>query len=86
MVTLPEKGKLARPAKRLTNVQFIKRQMEYSKNGALMQAFILEACSKYAKACAEADASVFDSPLLSGNAWKACAIELRDALESHLKG
>jgi hypothetical protein len=66
--------------RRMTNVEFVTHMMEYSKHGALMQAFILEACRKYADACAKADASVFDSALLNGKAWKGCAVELQAAL------
>lgn len=73
-------------SKRLTNDQVLARLMKFSRSGALMQAFIIEACRRYAEACAEAPAETFDSPLLHGAAWKACAVELRDTLEAHLKG
>lgn len=63
-----------------TNVQFITRVMEHSRCGALMQAFIIEAVSKYATACAQKPASTFDSNLLNGEAWLACAKELEAEL------
>lgn len=67
---------------RMTNVEFITFMMEFSKHGALMQAFILEGARKYAEACAKADPAVFESALLSGKAWVSCAAELRDAFEA----
>lgn len=69
---------------RKTNTQFITDLMEFAKSGPLMQAFVLEAISKYAERCAEADPSVFDSPLMNGTAWHRCAVEARAALKSHL--
>lgn len=71
--------------KHLTNVQFVKRLMEQSRHGALMQAFVIEALSRYAKQCADADPKVFDSPMMHGEAWHGCAVEARDALNAHLR-
>jgi hypothetical protein len=71
-------------AKRTTNVQAVRRLMEYSKCGALQQAFILTAIEKYAAQCIAAGAAKFDSGLLSGEAWIACATEARDAIAAHL--
>ncbi len=74
-----------RAPKRLTNTQMLTRLMEFAQSGPLMQAFILEAIGRYAKTCAEQDPAVFDSPILVGAAWHACAVEARDTLEQHLK-
>jgi hypothetical protein len=71
-------------ARRKTNTQFITRLMEYARSGPLMQAFVLEAVSKYADRCAAADPSDFDSPLLNGAAWHACAVEAQQTLKDHL--
>jgi len=73
-------------AKRLTNTQMIKRLMDFSRHGALMQPFILEAIRRYAEQCEAAGAAHFDSDLLHGAAWVGCAIEARETLEAHLKG
>ena len=72
-------------AKRKTNVQMVKQQMEFSKYGALSQAFLLEAISNYCKVVAEHPASAFDSPLLNGEAWKAVGEEWQNALTEHFK-
>lgn len=70
--------------KQLTNVQFVKQFME--SGSPLRQAFALEALAKYATACADVEPETFDSPLLSGKAWHAVAVEARDALNEHLSG
>lgn len=60
-----------------TNEQFVARLMKFSRHGALAQAFILEGITKYAEACAKADPASLDSPFLSGEAWVACAKEIK---------
>ncbi len=60
--------------KRETNVQFVKRIMEYG--SPLRQAFVIEAIAKYAEACAKADAKTFDCAWLSGDAWVQVAREI----------
>ena len=67
-----------------TNVEFLMRVMDFAKSGPLMQAFVLEACAKYAEACAKADPATFDTPMLNGAAWHRCAVELRDEIKRHL--
>lgn len=69
---------------RKTNVEMLTHVMEYSRHGALMQAFVIEACARYAKQCAATDPAEFDSGLLSGAAWVGCAKELKAALDEHL--
>jgi ribosomal protein S12 methylthiotransferase accessory factor YcaO len=69
--------------KQRTNVQFIRHLMEYSRHGALMQALVLEAIERYATQCAQADAQTFDASLLSGAAWRGCAVEVVEGLRQH---
>lgn len=57
-----------------TNVQFVKRIMEYG--SPLRQAFVIEAISKYAAACAKEDPKTFDCAWLSGAAWVQVAKEI----------
>lgn len=71
-------------AHRQTNTEWLTDLMDFSKAGPLMQAFVLEAIAKYAKRCAEAESSTFDSPMLSGTAWQRCAVEAQTALAKHL--
>lgn len=74
---------------RKTNVEFITHLMEYSKHGALMQAFIIQAIEQYSeqvKAGIPEDAK--PEPAEEGHvsfavhpqAWRGCAVEILDAL------
>lgn len=69
---------------RKTNVEVVTELMEFSKNGALQQAFILKAIEYYAQVCIKAGAKTFDNPMLSGEGWIRCAIEAREAIKEHL--
>jgi hypothetical protein len=69
---------------RKTNVEFVTEIMEHAASGPLMQAFVIEALAKYARACVEASAESLDTPMLNGFAWKRCAIELDAKLAQHL--
>jgi hypothetical protein len=69
---------------RKTNVEVVTELMEFSKNGALQQAFILKAIEYYAAVCIEAGAQTFDTPMLSGEGWIRCAVEARDTIKKHL--
>jgi len=69
--------------KHKTNTQLVNSLMTYSKQGVLMQAFIIEAIAKYAE-------SVKASPLpdngfISPHAWDACASEALDAINNRNK-
>lgn len=66
-----------------TNVQLIKHIMEYSKHGALMQGFILDALSKYSQHIINNEDKVIkqmQDSFISGEAWVGCAKELHDYL------
>lgn len=71
-------------AQRKTNTQFIKHLMDFSNNGALMQAFVLTAIEKYAESVIKADPAKLDNGFISAGAWIACANEARTALDNHL--
>lgn len=66
-------------AQRKTNVQLVKQLMEHSKSGALMQAFVIEAISKYADLCIEQvkerGPESFSTGLLHGPSWVSTAVE-----------
>jgi len=69
--------------KQKTNTQLVNHMMTYSKQGVLMQAFIIEAIAKYAE-------SVKANPLpdngfISPHAWDACASEALDAINNRNK-
>jgi hypothetical protein len=80
LVPDPETG---RP-RRETNVEMLTRIMEFSKNGGLMQGFIIHALVEYSAQVARGNPSEFHSPFISGHAWVSCAQELKDELTKHL--
>lgn len=64
-----------------TNTQFVQNLMTHSGQGALIQAFVIEAIRKYAEltlAAAPWDKEAF----ISQAAWKACAQEAMDAIDN----
>jgi hypothetical protein len=60
---------------RKTNVEMITDMMEFSNNGPLMQAFIIEAIYNYSSQVVKAGPEVFNNGLIDGNCWIACAEE-----------
>jgi hypothetical protein len=68
-----------------TNYELVTRLMNFSRNGALMQPFILTAIEKYSEQCIAAGPEKFDSPILNGRGWIRCAEEALKALEEHFK-
>lgn len=71
--------------RRETNEEFIVRIMNFGcPTGALIQAFIMEALARY---CVEVQKASFpDTPLLSGEAWKATGAWLQSQLDEHFNG
>lgn len=64
-----------------TNVQLVKHMMEHSSQGALMQAFCIEAIRRYAELTSKApdwDKEAF----ISQDAWRACAKEALTAIDN----
>lgn len=74
------------PEKPVTNVGVLVELMEYSKFGALAQMFIIETVARRARAVADADpaTAVWDSGLISFEAWQGVAREIADKLDAHL--
>lgn len=72
--------------KRQTNVEMLTNLMEFSHNGPMMQAFVLEACRKYANQVINSDASEWpENYIISYDLWKRCASELDNTLNEHFK-
>jgi hypothetical protein len=67
---------------RKTNVELVTEIMEFSEQGPLMQAFVIEALHKYSEMCVKAGPEKFESPFLNGESWVACARELKSKLDS----
>lgn len=66
-----------------TNVGMVRKLMESSKAGPLMQVFVVTAIEKYAALCIEAGAEKFDSAFMSGAAWLECARVAKDWSDSN---
>lgn len=68
--------------KRLTNEQFVKRLMNFSRSGAMMQVFIIEAMSQYAKQVVDnADNADWTNSMITKDVWVGVARELLSSLE-----
>ena len=77
------------PHKHESNVEALSRIMEYSRQGALMQAFVIDALEKRSEfiLANEADVrSAMDGSIISPEAWINCAKELKRELTLHLGG
>jgi hypothetical protein len=67
---------------RKTNVEMITDMMEFSNNGSLMQAYIIEAIYNYSLQVIKAGPEVFNNGLLNGKSWVACAEEAVNKINS----
>lgn len=66
-----------------TNTEVINHIMEYSKHGALMQAFIMDALTKYSQHIISQEAEVREqlaNSIVHPDAWIGCAKELNKYL------
>ena len=73
--------------RRMTNTERLTHMMEYSRAGALKQAFIIEAIRRYAEQCKDISPAQWGEAQLMVNreAWQICARECLQELEEHLK-
>jgi len=72
--------------KNKTNVQRIKHIMEYSKHGALMQAFVIDALIKYSAEVVKNEKLLKESmkdSFVTPEAWVGCAKELNEYLNKN---
>ena len=72
-------------AKHKTNAQLIGDLMSYSKQGVLMQAFLIEAIHAYSKQTKVAPPWSTDNAFISEAAWRACADEALEAINNRSK-
>lgn len=70
-------------AEQKTNIELITHLMEFSKHGAVMQLFIMEALNKYALAVAQTDPELLSNPLINGSQWQGAAVEFLEALNTY---
>ena len=71
--------------KHKTNAQLIGDLMSYSKQGVLMQAFLIEAIHAYSQQTKVAPPWSTDSGFISEAAWRACADEALEAINNRSK-
>jgi hypothetical protein len=71
--------------KHVTNVELINKLMTHSKQGVLMQAFIIEAIAKYAEQTKVSPPWSTDNTFISEAAWRACADEAMEAINNRSK-
>jgi hypothetical protein len=72
--------------KATTNIEAITDIMQFSRCGALAQAFVMEAVSRYAKQVSEytpQQVASISTELMSGETWQTVAKEIRGKLEAH---
>jgi len=70
--------------KHKTNAQFITELMSHSQQGALMQAYIIEAIHAYSKQT-KVSPPWSDQSFISEAAWRACADEALEAINNRNK-
>jgi hypothetical protein len=68
-----------------TNIQFITDLMSHSQQGALMQAYLIEAIHAYSKQTKVAPPWSTDNTFISEAAWRACADEAMEAINNRSK-
>jgi hypothetical protein len=71
--------------KHKTNAQLIGDLMSYSKQGVLMQAFLIEAIHAYSKQLKVSPPWSTDNGFISEAAWRACADEALEAIDNRSK-
>ena len=71
--------------KHRTNIQFITDLMSHSQQGALMQAYLIEAIHAYSKQTKVAPPWSTDNTFISESAWRACADEALEAINNRSK-
>jgi len=72
-------------ARHVTNTKLLSKLMSNSQQGALMQAFVIEAIRHYALQTKIAPAWSTDNTFISEAAWRACADEALDAINNRSK-
>ena len=73
------------PRKLKTNEDLVRDLMTRSPQGALCQAFVVQALQTYCKQVIEAGPAAFDSAMLSGQAWVGIAKDIDRRIEEFYK-
>lgn len=71
-------------ADRLSNVEFVTELMQFSRFGALAQAFVIDAISQHANAIAATDnPEAFTTGLFDGQVWVDCAKDIKKKMDEN---
>lgn len=78
------------PRNHETNTEFVTRLMDFSKHGALMHLFVIDALEKRANQILnisdeDLEAAFDRNNMIDWRAWKACAQEIKDNIEERTK-
>ena len=73
---------MARP----TNVEFVTELMEISRNGPMIQAYVLEALRLYSDSVVQNQDQIPEDGFISRRLWVSCAEEVLEKLEGRSNG
>ena len=73
---------MARP----TNVEFVTELMEISRNGPMIQAYVLEALRLYSDSVVQNQDQIPEDGFISRRLWVSCAEEVLEKLEGRING
>ena len=73
---------MARP----TNVEFVTELMEVSRNGPMIQAYVLEALRLYSDSVVQNQDQIPEDGFISRRLWVSCAEEVLEKLEGRSNG
>ena len=68
----------------LSNVEFLVDLMTVSAHGALIQVFVFQALEQYARRVAVCEPQALGTAIVSGQAWRGCALEVQRKLAERL--
>lgn len=75
---------MTKKTRRKTNTEVLVNLMNFSKNGALMQAFVMNALERQSQMIVLHESKPEGWPdLINWDAWRNCAIELNETLNTH---
>lgn len=68
-----------------SNIEVVVNAMNFSRQGAMMQGFIMNALERYCQEVIQQDTQPENWPsFITWEAWRACAVELNETLNKHL--
>lgn len=68
---------------RKTNEEFVVEIMNFSRHGAIVQAFVIESLRYYSELISKTNPKEVDTAFISGSLWKDIAIEIQEKLKAN---